>query len=522
MYYYGLAEADVGAGKNSAEKPKKSVRLVEPGPDRDAVHVPIHHGRKTKSFGKVDSGQKEREDDEGRAFYRRTNTADSAGSLFGPTASGIERSQMKTRNAILGGDKFEEADLEAAAGESRFDRTCSPKMQLCSDMMISTCILANGISMGMQADYMAMRLTDASPDVYMILEIVFLFVFATELFVRLAIHKRSFYTMPTWRWNVFDTFVVACQFTDIFLSATQIGFVRLLRVFRLLRILRLIRLLHFFGDMNVVAQAIFSSLKFLLGAALLLFLLMYMFGIVFVQIVTLHRIDSEMEADEELTYWWGSLPRSMLSLGEAILGGCDWDGIIVPLLEVSPALGFLFLAYIAFAVLAVMNVITGIVVDSAICQADRMKDQEFTQHLTKLYSDMVDISDQQRVSREAFLESMTQPAVLEYIEDLGVDVCDAATLFDLLDRDDTGHVASRSLVQGMVRLRAGAKFLDIMALLSQLESGIFSLHEAIESPSKQSQVRVTMRRVTGLERKTTTESLEDQSRVSQRQPCRGR
>eukprot|EP00929_Paragymnodinium_shiwhaense_P099726 TRINITY_DN6152_c0_g1_i1.p1 TRINITY_DN6152_c0_g1~~TRINITY_DN6152_c0_g1_i1.p1 ORF type:complete len:734 (-),score=167.82 TRINITY_DN6152_c0_g1_i1:297-2498(-) len=354
------------------------------------------------------------------------------------------------------------------------------RAEVVGDMFISMCILANGICFGLQAEYMSENLSDELPGIWTALEIVFCIVFSTELLLRLWRHGLKFYTIRSWRWNVFDTFMVGCQFIDIFLETTQMGFVRLLRVFRLLRILRLIRLLHFFDDMNVVAAAIFASLKFLLGTCLLLFGLMYVFGIAFSQLVTAHRIENlGVSEDPALERWWGSLTRCMLSLYEAILGGVDWDEVLVPLLEMSSTVGALFIFYIAFAILAMMNVITGIFVDSAMRQAVRMKDQEFTEHLIKLYGSLMSESDGDRVSKEVFIASMSQPTVQEYISGLGVEFCDTATLFDLLDEEDTGYVSADALVKGMVRLRAGAKFLDIMALLSQIESGMVVIHEDV-------------------------------------------
>eukprot|EP00929_Paragymnodinium_shiwhaense_P099728 TRINITY_DN6152_c0_g3_i1.p1 TRINITY_DN6152_c0_g3~~TRINITY_DN6152_c0_g3_i1.p1 ORF type:complete len:783 (-),score=202.04 TRINITY_DN6152_c0_g3_i1:302-2650(-) len=409
--------------------------------------------------------------------------------MMSTTTSKTRDRRTQGRNALLRSNSSALRQFQAdASQECGLDNRKKKKKKsgefFAGDMIVAICILLNGLCFGLQAEYMAQNKTDDTPDVYMYLEIVFCVVFSTELAAKAYHHKWDLYRVPTWRWNIFDTSMVCCQFIDIFLETAQIGFVRLLRVFRLLRILRLVRLLHFFDDMNVVAEAIFASLKFLFGTCLLLFGLMYIFGIFFCQLVTAYRIDkgSAVE-DPNLVHWWGSLTRCMLSLYEAILGGVDWDTIISPLFEVSSAVGFTFLLYIAFAVLAMMNVITGIFVDSAIRQAQHMKDDEFTDHLRKIYSSMLSEDDAHRVSRRVFMQSMCQPSVQEYISGLGVEFCDTATLFNLLDENNCGYVSMDALVKGMVRLRAGAKFLDVMALLSQIESGMDVIFEELNRGS---------------------------------------
>ena len=57
--------------------------------------------------------------------------------------------------------------------------------------------------------------------------------------------------------------------------------------------------------------------------------------------------------------FFSSLPETMLSLYMSILGGVSWEEMVVPLGSMSPVWLLLFLFYISFAYLAVLNVITG-------------------------------------------------------------------------------------------------------------------------------------------------------------------
>jgi voltage-gated sodium channel len=360
------------------------------------------------------------------------------------------------------------------------------KIVSAADLIIAMCIVANGLTFGLQTEYQAAYTTDTVPVVYGYLEVIFCIIFTTELTVRIGKHKWRFYSVVGWKWNVFDSVVVLLQLFDVFSELSNhspeysknadTSFLRLLRILRLLRVLRLVRLLQFLGDLNAVANAVYGSLKSLFGTCLMLFLLIYVVGIVFCQTSTNHRItmkDVEMTPDaekllEELRLWWGSLPRSMLSLYESILGGLDWNEAVVPITGVNVFFGFLFLFYIAFVLLAMMNVITGIFVDSAIKQAQALKDREFTCHTRSLFKQYERIAED-GLTKEQFAQCMLDPGMQKYMEDLNIERNDAITLFDFIDDDHSGTVNPQELVNGLVKLRAGAKFIDIMEMLHEVE-----------------------------------------------------
>merc|ERR1712232_1318253 len=70
--------------------------------------------------------------------------------------------------------------------------------------------------------------------------------------------------------------------------------------------------------------------------------------------------------EDPLEQHFGSLTATMYSLYKAITGGDDWSNFSDPLFDVSPTMGIFFCLYVAFAVLAVLNVVTAVFVDNAI------------------------------------------------------------------------------------------------------------------------------------------------------------
>eukprot|EP00418_Pyrodinium_bahamense_P078389 CAMPEP_0179063516 /NCGR_PEP_ID=MMETSP0796-20121207/27477_1 /TAXON_ID=73915 /ORGANISM="Pyrodinium bahamense, Strain pbaha01" /LENGTH=319 /DNA_ID=CAMNT_0020760443 /DNA_START=252 /DNA_END=1212 /DNA_ORIENTATION=+ len=295
--------------------------------------------------------------------------------------------------------------------------------------------------------------------------------------------------MEGWKWNVFDTLLVAMQLGDVLMELLFGGnnaalgtaaaiknftLIRLLRMLRLLRILRLVRLLHFFSEMNGVIIAIYSSLKSLCGTALMLLLVMYIVGVVLTQVVTIHRVELAKSGAAQvanLEYWWGGLWRSVLSLYEAILGGVDWDDVVAPLIPISYWLA------VAFA----MNddVITGIFVEHALKNAEKEKDRVVTNHIWDVYN-ALGVEKNGDVLRSEFLSTMEDEEIQAYFREMGVDAIEASHLFDFLDADGIDRISAEELVEGIVRLREGAKYLDMITLLYEMDQQTHTISDWME------------------------------------------
>merc|ERR1711879_827538 len=63
-----------------------------------------------------------------------------------------------------------------------------------------------------------------------------------------------------------------------------------------------------------------------------------------------------------------------------------------------------------------------------------------------------------------FEKQLNNQQIYAYISNIGIDPSDAKLLFKLLDEDDSGSLEFEELLSGMLRLRAGAKFMDVQKL----------------------------------------------------------
>lgn len=158
----------------------------------------------------------------------------------------------------------------------------------------------------------------------------------------------------------------------------------------------------------------------------------------------------------------------MLSLFEAITSGQDWDVMLKPLGQrVSIVFYILFPLYIAFTVLAMMNVVTGIFVESVVENAKKEKDLFLINNVRELFQDL-DGGIQASMNWELFESKLDRPQMQEAFKAINVDPSEAKGLFRLMDLDGSGAVGAEEFLSGCLRLRGPAKALDLALLIRQV------------------------------------------------------
>ena len=129
------------------------------------------------------------------------------------------------------------------------------------------------------------------------------------------------------------------------------------RFAELRKTVRVIRLFRFVLALRTLITSIFSTLKSLFWALMLLTLIVYVFAILFAQAINDH-LQTSAETFDEADLWatktyYGDLANTMLSLFMSIVGGVSWEEVILPLKRISVAWVVLFVFYISFTYLAV-------------------------------------------------------------------------------------------------------------------------------------------------------------------------
>lgn len=253
---------------------------------------------------------------------------------------------------------------------------------------------------------------------------------------------------------------------------TNLSFLRVLRILRLVRLVRLARVLRFVRQLRTLVCSIGVSMQSLGWTVMLIMLLIYVIGIYFTQSVSAQKReggDLNSATFISLDYYFGTLGRSILTLFEAITGGVDWDELCNPLIaEISTFTGLLFCCYILFAVFALMNVVTGVFVESALQGSAQDKESQIVGTLEDLFVEF-DVDNSGTIAEEEFHAMLQDAGAISQFKALDVNMHQAKSLFHLIDIERTGVIDIDAFIMGCLRLRGTARAADMTTLIYELK-----------------------------------------------------
>ena len=354
--------------------------------------------------------------------------------------------------------------------------------------LCTVAIVANTVYLGIAADVSVknsyQRVLGQDPvELDRTAEYVFIAWFTAECLVNMLGNGWDFWLGPNQHWNVFDIFLVANSILDLSVDVAQnLSFLRVFRVFRLVRVVRLVRTLPSLRSLRTMLFSIISSLSALFWAFVMLLLTMFMFSIIFSNGVAYYfefidiNVPAEANTAEQVYESFGGIYETLVSLFAAVSGGNDWMTYGVILRRGPGEIYFMiFVFYIFFCLVGLLNVVTGIFVDSAVCT--RTEDEvveSFTEEQTRLCGEMKRIfsaADMDRngfITFEEFCLHVEDPWVQAFLSGLDIDITDARIVFTLLDVDGSGGLTVEEFVDGALKLKGPAKGIDMLSMMFDL------------------------------------------------------
>jgi hypothetical protein len=351
-------------------------------------------------------------------------------------------------------------------------------------------ILTNAILMGVQADIVINNPGEEIAIHFYVINYLYGLIFTVELCLRLtALGCRDFIVSQNWFWNYVDIGVVLscwCEFAvDVHsfaqgassdgsgLDLSILRMMRFLRIARLARIVKLGRMMKIIRAFRVLIFSIQTTLRTVVWALLLLLVLIYIFALMEVQLVSDHHDESSEGFSPEVELFWGTLPTAMFTLFKSVAGGLSWHDCLHPLWNVHWSCVLLFVVFISFIVLAILNVISGVFCASAMEAAEHDKElavqkhidrqKEYVVKIRELFKD-IDTDNSEVITLDEFEKHLEDDDAAAFFSTLQIDADTAWDLFKLLDADEGGSIDIDEFVSGCVRLRGTAKALDVAKL----------------------------------------------------------
>eukprot|EP00929_Paragymnodinium_shiwhaense_P071449 TRINITY_DN36319_c0_g1_i1.p1 TRINITY_DN36319_c0_g1~~TRINITY_DN36319_c0_g1_i1.p1 ORF type:complete len:692 (+),score=191.61 TRINITY_DN36319_c0_g1_i1:98-2173(+) len=367
------------------------------------------------------------------------------------------------------------------------------------DISVAALLICSVITLGIEADY-TMRMGVAGretvlPPVLRCMDVFFCCVFTAELMARVFALGRVFFVSSEAKWNILDFFLVVMQIIDIACADTStaasataeggrkqttMSFIRLLRITRMLRILRIVRFLRFVGELRAMITIILSSFQALFWGLTLFSFLIYVVAIVFLQALGDHvKSHGSDSVNSLLLENFASLPIAVVTLWGSITGGVQWSDLIAPLAQISPALALVFMLYVLFCLLAMMNAITGTFVETAMKAAKAEEEMFVGRSVLEHFQKMRAIEqgkkeheideDELRVSWKELQEQLDTEELKNLFNALDVESSQVRGIFQLTDVNGEGFLRGSDLLHGWVRLQGSAKALDLALHMRKFE-----------------------------------------------------
>ena len=304
--------------------------------------------------------------------------------------------------------------------------------------------------------------------------------FSLELLLRMFAQGWKFWCHTGWQLNALDSAVVLLSLIEEAGSgwSADLLHVRVLRCLRLLRTIRVVQTFTVFHTLRTLSNAIKESVMAFLWALMLIGLIIVMFSVAFTQGVA-EFAESGGASENRMVFletFFCSLPMTILTLFMCVTGGLDWWDVADLMLEIGPGHGLLFMSFVSVMILVLLNIVTGIFVNDALEQSQLDRDlmaklemerrERDMERLTKIFARM-DSARIGKITLEQFLVHLDIPEVRALFSVMGLDISDAITFFESLDVDGSNDVALEEFVMGCMKLRGGAKTLDMATVLRE-------------------------------------------------------
>jgi len=355
------------------------------------------------------------------------------------------------------------------------------------EWIVSGILVVCAIVVGIETSWWMGNIDSDELVAFRVLDILFNVCFIIELSLRFAADYLYFVSMynPALLWNILDIGLVASAILEALVgfiqgpddssdSSVDTSALRMVRLVRLVRVARIVRLVRFFSDLRVMVNGIKMSARALVWALLLLMLVIYMYGVTFMQLAV-NYMQYEKDASGDLKAYYGSMGATVGTLFMTISGGILWNDAVKPLAPIGWAMEPLFGTFVVFTIFCCLNIVAGIFVENA--QSSKKTDEfiirrEYARERRRYMQDVaelfhkLDLSSKGEITKADFERRISKEAVQTLFRKLSVplDGYDSVELWGLFDLDQTGVISEDEFALAIRQFQGTARSLDVAQL----------------------------------------------------------
>lgn len=379
--------------------------------------------------------------------------------------------------------------------------------------------LVNVQIMALRADFgcHTFHCPDASVHTWEVLENIVTVFFVVDMAVRMieAKPKRFFkgdeskdeYRIDVM--NVFDFIITIMRCLDLWflspLGRNNSGF-KFASVFRIVHISQFIseiQLWKGFRELWIVISLLRETLLTLFWVGFLIAGTTWVCSVLItISILT----DPSLELDLNRAQWtvndyWGSVGHTVITMFQVLLRDQWADAVVWPLVQKDPISVLIFIVFYCVVVLALMNNVTGVVVEcameaSTVCGELYQKEQDkqaeaIMSSLRQIFRE-ADADESGDLDREELRIALRTLRVRDRLKVLQIPFRDLEMLFMLLDEDNKGVIKCDYFFRGVAKLRGLAKAKDLHQLSIDLNRRMLWVDEYEAKVSEVNDVLVDM------------------------------
>jgi hypothetical protein len=226
---------------------------------------------------------------------------------------------------------------------------------------------------------------------------------------------------------------------------------------RLARLARTLRLFKQFRELWMLVRGLMTSAGTMLYTCFLLFILLYLFACLGFELITNDpELRKDPAIDLHVEMYFGSIPGSMKTLGRFVM--LDSSAVVIrPLVLQNSSLAIFFTIVVLVLSVSLMNLVTGIVVEGSLEQADedreaakQVKIQQVVNMLPR-FEQLFRELDTDGSGLMSMSELQAAPAGLaeELLNSFQTE--DLHELFEMLDCDRSGTISIEELCHELVK-----------------------------------------------------------------------